>query len=219
MKATDHGTEGLEAYSPPGSSNIKGTASREAILAAARTLLGGKGLSDCSLAAVARAAGCSKASILYHFGTRDGLLHALIAEGTRYLLTTVEAAFSSYEPGDGGIEDAIRLAMTALFREESLQRLTAERELATLGRHDPAVAAAMADSIGSIVEAIAQFGHSIGMEPGLADLRVRAGCMVAATFGQIEIWLYSGGGDPLPHREAAIRSARAIALEGLRGSA
>ncbi|MBW2445220.1 MAG: TetR/AcrR family transcriptional regulator [Deltaproteobacteria bacterium] len=215
MDSRDRGGEVLEAYTPAGSSNIKGAASRAAILDAARTLLGTDGLSGCSLAAVARAAGCSKASILYHFGTRDGLLFALIAEGTNFFLATIEAAFSSYTPGEGGIEDAVRNAMSALFREENLPLLAAERELGSLGHHDPAVAAELIAGVGRLVESIAQFGHSIDLGPDLDELRARAGCMLAATFGQVELWLYSGGGDPAPHREAAIRSSRAIALEGL----
>ncbi len=203
----------LEAYVPAGNLNVKGAASREAILNAARQILGTEGLSGCSLAAVARVAHCSKATILYHFGTRDGLLSALIAEGASFFLATIEAAFSSYAPDTGGIEGAIRTAMTALFREENFVLLSAERELASLGQRDPAVAAELLDGVARLVEAIAEFGLSIDLGPDLDDLRARAGCMVAATFGQVELWVCSGGGAPLVHREAAVRSSRAIALE------
>ena len=205
----------LEAYAPAGSSNVKGAASREAILSAARMILGTQGLSGCSLAAVARGADCSKATILYHFGTRDGLLIALIAEGANFFRATIESAFSSYEPDAGGIEGAIRTAMTDLFREETFLLLSAERELTGLGQRNTAVAEELLQGVAGLVEAIAQFGLSIELSSDLDDLRARAGCMIAATFGQVEIWICSGGGDPMPHREAAIRSARAIALEGL----
>ena len=215
MASQDQTASGLEAYVPAGNPNIKGAASREAILDAARLILGTQGLSGCSLAAVARAAQCSKATILYHFGTRDGLLMALIAEGANFFLATIESAFSSYEPGDGGIEDAIRTAMNALFREESLLLLSAERELGGLGQRDPVVAAELIRGVARLVEAIAQFGLSIELGPDIDELRARAGSMIAATFGQVEIWICSGGGDPRPHREAAVRSSRAIALEGL----
>ncbi len=215
MKSSDRQGEALEVYAPAGNPNAKGTASREAILDATRGILGAKGLSGCSLAAVGRATGCSKATILYHFGTRDGLLMALIAESANFFLATIEAAFSSYTPGEGGIEDAIRTAMAGLFREENLPLLVAERELGSLGQHDPAVAADLATGVARLVESIARFGQLIELGPDLGDLRSRAGCMVAAAFGHVELWLYSGGGDPAPHREAATRSARAIALEGL----
>ncbi|MCP5043967.1 MAG: TetR/AcrR family transcriptional regulator [bacterium] len=205
----------LEAYAPAGTSNVKGAASREAILDSARTILGTQGLSGCSLAAVARGADCSKATILYHFGTRDGLLIALIAEGANFFRATIESAFSSYEPDAGGIEGAIRTAMTDLFREENLLLLSAERELGSMGQRDQAVAEELLHGVSGLVEAIASFALSIELGPDLDDLRARAGCMIAATFGQVEIWLCSGGGNPTPHREAAIRSARAIALEGI----
>ncbi|MBW2385416.1 MAG: hypothetical protein JRG92_17425 [Deltaproteobacteria bacterium] len=130
---------------------------------------------------------------------------ALIAERTNFFLATIDSAFSSYEPGDGGIESAIRAAMTALFHEESLLLLAAERELGGLGQRDPVVAAELIRGVARLVEAIAQFGLSIELGPDLAELRARAGSMIAATFGQVEIWICSGGGDPLPHREAAIR--------------
>ncbi len=205
----------LEAYAPAGTSNVKGAASREAILDSARMILGTQGLSGCSLAAVARGADCSKATILYHFGTRDGLLIALIAEGANFFRATIESAFSSYEPNASGIEGAIRTAMTDLFREENLLLLSAERELGSMGQRDQAVAEELLHGVSGLVEAIASFALSIELGPDLDDLRARAGCMIAATFGQVEIWLCSGGGNPAPHREAAIRSARAIALEGI----
>jgi AcrR family transcriptional regulator len=216
MEWSQRRAKALETYAPVGNSNVKGTASRGTILDAARTILGRQGLSGCSLAAVARVAGCSKATILYHFGTRDGLLVAVIAEGANFFLQTIEAAFSTYEPGQRSIEDAIRSAMTALFRQENHLLLSAERELASLGQRDPAVAAELVDGVARLVEAIAQFGVSIELGPDLDDLRERAGCMVAATFGHVELWLCSGGNDVAPHRDAAVRSARAIALEGLR---
>jgi len=215
MKSRGRTEVGLEAYAPAGSPNVKGAASREAILDAARLILGTHGLSGFSLAAVARGAGCSKATILYHFGTRDGLLIALIAEGASFFLATLESAFSSYRSDDGGLEGAIRTAMTALFRRENLLLLSAERELAGMGQRDPAVAAELIRGVGRLVEEIARFGSSIDLGHDLEELEARAGCMIAATFGQVELWICSGGGDPTPHREAAVRSARAIAVEGL----
>lgn len=205
----------LEAYVPEGRMNVRGAASRGAILDAARQILGTQGLSKLSLATIARAARCSKASVLYHFGTRDGVLIALIAEGASFFLATLESAFSSYEPGDGGIEGAIATAMAALFREENRLLLSAERELAGLGVHDPVVAAELARGVERLVDSITRFGMSIELGPDAEDLRARALCMIAATFGQIELWLCSGDRSPALHREAAIRSARAIALEGL----
>ncbi|MEE3327337.1 MAG: TetR/AcrR family transcriptional regulator [Myxococcota bacterium] len=207
----------LKAYVPAGQPNIKGAASREAILSAAREILGTKGLGGFSLATVARSAACSKGTILYHFGTREGLLTALIAEGTNFFRATLEAAFSSYEPGQGGIEDAIRTAMTDLFRAENRMLLSAERELSGMGQRDEAVAAELLQGVAGLVESIARFGVSISLGPPYPELCARAACVVAATFGHVELWLCSGVEDPQPHREAAIRSARAIVLEGLSG--
>jgi len=205
----------LKAYVPAGQPNLKGTASREAIQSAAREILGTRGLGGFSLATVARSAGCSKGTILYHFGTREGLLIALVAEGVNFFRATLEAAFSSYAPGQGGIEDAIRTAMEDLFRSENRMLLSAERELSGMGQRDEAVAAELLQGVAGLIESIARFGVSISLGPGYPELCERAACVVAATFGHVEVWLCSGGGDPEPHREAAIRSARAIVLEGL----
>jgi len=205
----------LKSYVPAGQPNVKGTASRETILAAARERLGTKGLGGFSLSTVAKSAGCSKGTILYHFGTREGLLKALIAEGANFFRATLESAFSRYEPGQGAIEDAIRLAMTDLFRAENRMLLSAERELSGMGQRDEAVAHELRQGVAVLIQSIARFGVSISLGPDYQELCTRAGCMVAATFGHVDIWLCSGGGDPEPHREAAVRSARAIALEGL----
>ncbi|MDG2050557.1 MAG: TetR/AcrR family transcriptional regulator [Myxococcota bacterium] len=215
---SDHaaqGQENLRSYVPAGQPNVKGAASREAILEAAREILGTKGLGGFSLAAVARAGRCSKGTVLYHFGTREGLLIALISEGANFFRATLESAFSRYESEQGGIGESIRGAMTDLFRSENKMLLSAERELSGMGQRDEAIAAELRSGVASLIESIARFGDSISLGPDYEDLTARALCMVTATFGHVELWLCSGGGDPAPHREAAIRSARAIALEGI----
>ncbi len=55
-----------------------GEAARAAIAKAAVACIGAEGLEACSIAAVAHAAGTAKASVLYHFGSRDGLLSASV---------------------------------------------------------------------------------------------------------------------------------------------
>ncbi|MAJ59698.1 MAG: hypothetical protein CBC48_06740 [bacterium TMED88] len=209
------GANSLRAYVPAGQPNVKGAASREAILEAAREILGTKGMGGFSLAAVARVADCSKGTILYHFGTREGLLVALISEGANFLRATLESAFSRYEPRQGGIEESIRVAMTDLFRSENKMLLSAERELSGMGQRDPAIAAELSSEVATLIESIARFGDTISLGPDYEDLTARALCVVTATFGHVELWLCSGGGDPVPHREAAIRTARAIVLEGI----
>src|SRR5882672_4970668 len=57
----------------------RGAASREAILQAAVRVIGREGLSGASLATVAAEAATSKPAVLYHFGSRDRLLHEVSA--------------------------------------------------------------------------------------------------------------------------------------------
>lgn len=59
-------------------SHRQGAEARAALVAATHQLLGTSGLEATSVAAVAQAAGVAKATVLYHFGTRDALILATV---------------------------------------------------------------------------------------------------------------------------------------------
>jgi AcrR family transcriptional regulator len=63
---------------------------REEILSAAGRLFATVGYKGTSLQTIAAAVGCSKATLLYHFATKDAIIATLVGPPTRDLATLVE---------------------------------------------------------------------------------------------------------------------------------
>src|SRR5262245_10408663 len=102
----------------------RGAASREAILQAAVRVIGREGLAGASLATVAAEAATSKPAVLYHFGSRDRLLHevASLAFGLyRGLLPTDGASTSP--------RTRTEAAISAIFAPENRNLLACVHEL------------------------------------------------------------------------------------------
>jgi AcrR family transcriptional regulator len=80
---------------------------REALLAGAIAHFAEHGVGDTSLRALAEAIGTSHRMLIYHFGSRDGLLAAVVdtvEEGARETLArTVEAAAADPDPTEAGL--------------------------------------------------------------------------------------------------------------------
>jgi AcrR family transcriptional regulator len=98
----------------------RGQEKREAIIDAAMTVFAERGFRDGSLAAVADKVGVSPAGILYHFGSKEDLLLAVIAERDR-------RAAASPVPG-GDVRGLAALKASVRFAEQS----EGERGLAAL---------------------------------------------------------------------------------------
>jgi AcrR family transcriptional regulator len=80
---------------------------REALLAGAIAHFAEHGVGDTSLRALAEAIGTSHRMLIYHFGSRDGLLAAVVdtvEQGARDTLArTVEAAAADPDPTEAGL--------------------------------------------------------------------------------------------------------------------
>jgi AcrR family transcriptional regulator len=108
---------------------------RQAILKAARLLLGKVATSELSLSELARRSGVSKANIYRYFESReDVLLHVWIEE-VRALSEKLERAFAELPPGDAdGVVDAMVKAFAAqpkLCELTSIASSVLERHLST----------------------------------------------------------------------------------------
>ncbi len=73
----------MTATAAPGTKQARGRARRQAIVDAAVGLFATHGFRGTSVAAVAEQAGVTDAGVLYHFGTKDELLLAVLAEHDR----------------------------------------------------------------------------------------------------------------------------------------
>ncbi len=87
----------------PGRTRQPAADRRKAILAAARDVFLERGYANSSIDAMVERSGGSKATVYQLFGSKEGLLAALVTEGAEELAHLVEAL-----PLDGGLEDSLR---------------------------------------------------------------------------------------------------------------
>ncbi|WP_027345493.1 TetR/AcrR family transcriptional regulator [Hamadaea tsunoensis] len=86
------------------------TAAREALLDRCIEVLHAQGFGDLSLREIAAAAGTSHRMLNYHFGSRDGLLAAVVGR----IEATQRAALAALTAGEG---DELRAGATAYWRQ------------------------------------------------------------------------------------------------------
>lgn len=184
--------------SVPGASR-RGAASREAILQAAVRVIGREGLVGASLAAVAKEASTSKPAVLYHFGSRERLLHevASLAVGLyRGLLGPAEAGGPSPR---GRAEAAIR----SIFAPDNRTLLSCIHELVGLGMRDPAVGELIRRSFEEVLQGPMQALAALGPERARAIARA----LITTVHGHVELWLL---GDPLDAKESIESATRSV---------
>ena len=94
------------------------SSTREEILSAAAGLFATVGYKGTSLQDIAGAVGCSKATLLYHFATKEMILATLVAPPVRDLATLVESfgGLSANAARDRAIEGFVDLVLT--YRKE-----------------------------------------------------------------------------------------------------
>lgn len=122
-----------------------------------------QGVAGTSLDDLARRLGITKQAILYHFGSKGGLVDAVLVAGARELLAVMEQASASSEPGWDRVEAIVRSSFAlAVARPELLGLL---RELSRLGPdHSQPVIALLQPLVDSAVDEL---------EAGMVDGRFR----------------------------------------------
>jgi AcrR family transcriptional regulator len=138
---------------------------KQRALGAATVAFAGRGVAATSLDHLAAELGVTKQTILYHFGSKDGLLAAVVASAATELETALQEAIVGSEPGWDRVEATVRSSFALAVRRPELLGLL--REVNRLGSPwservlevlqpliDPAIAA---------------------MEAGMADGRFRPG--------------------------------------------
>jgi AcrR family transcriptional regulator len=139
---------------------------RAALVVAAGELLAERGLAV-QIEDVATQAGVGVATLYRHFGSREGLIHEVLAGRTLELIDRVEAvAASATDPGDA-LGRVVRLIVEVLASERGLVDV-AIRLRAAGGDHEPSFAALMR-AIGRVLRA-AQDAGAARRDVELADL-------------------------------------------------
>jgi len=115
---------------------------RERLLSAAAQLFADHGIDAVSVDVVAEAAGRTSGAVYDHFGSKQGMLLALLDEWEQSLVTVIAAEFELAV----GVSDRLRAVATNLIAhpsEETRRLLLLEQELWLRAARDPAVASAL----------------------------------------------------------------------------
>lgn len=106
-------------------------ATKDRVLAVASVLFAERGYGVVSLDALAAELGVTKQTILYHFGSKSGLLDAVLADATSRLVEALDAAVARADPGWPRVEAVVRAAFALAVRRPELIGLL--REVSRLG--------------------------------------------------------------------------------------
>jgi AcrR family transcriptional regulator len=148
---------------------------RARLLDAAATLFADRGIDAVSVDAVAEAAGRTSGAVYAHFGSKQGLLMALLDEWAHALVTVLAAQFE----GAASVEDRLRAVAADVITQPSDQTrrlLLLERELWLRAARDPEVAAAMRARAGEAHARLAK-GFARWIDQGLIPPVAEAGSL------------------------------------------
>lgn len=175
--------------------------SKQDILDAAVRVVSEVGLPAASLDKIAKAAGATKTTVLYHFSSRDGLVTALGLHALRDFQEGVVTGGRMPEDDFARAEAGVR----SFFRKEYRPALIVMRELMSRGAFDPAAGELVQMAIETRVHMIASL---LDLPAPLALRTARS--LVLAGQGCVDAWICSGHEDPAPYRRAALEVTRAL---------
>jgi AcrR family transcriptional regulator len=176
---------------------LKGQATRERIVQAAREVLIAHGHGGTSTRAVAEAAGVNLSQVHYHFGGRQGLLIEVLDRENEALLARQNALYAA----PGPLSEKWRIACDLLDKDVGSGYVRVLWELWGAGLTDPDIAAGWRDAVShwrDLLESVfAAWVDDVGLELPISP-RVMA-TLVANVFYGIQVDLL--GGIEAPHRE------------------
>ena len=180
--------------------SIRGQATRDRIVDAAREMLVEHGHGGMSTRAVADRAGVRLSLVHYHFGGRHGLLVEVLARENEQLLERQRALYAA----PGPLSEKWRIACDLLDEDMNSGYVRVLWELWSAGLADPELAAgwreAMAGWRGLLASVFETWSQELGIELPLRPLALAA--LVANVFQGIEIELLAGVSEAdSPHRE------------------
>ncbi len=106
-------------------------ATKQRVIGAATAAFAGRGVAGTSLDGLAAELGITKQTILYHFGSKDGLIGAVIEEAAQDLLASFHLAIDVSEPGWDRVVATVRASFALALRRPELLGLL--REINRLG--------------------------------------------------------------------------------------
>ncbi len=194
----------------------QGARSREEILDAAEQLMGARGYAASSISALSKASGLPASSIYWHFGSKSGVLGAVMERGSRRFFTDVGATrlHLSDDPRER-LHALLRRSVDAIRAHPQFLRLFMVLLLGAEGEHtqDEVVAAVRAEG-GRLLAG----GLRLAYEPWGADvadpIAAAAGALALARFAGIFIAIEAAS-DDVDARAAALLDRAVAALHAI----
>ena len=107
---------------------VEGRGTRAALVAAAAALLEQRGPEAVTLRAIGDAAGLSRAAPYRHFGSKEGLLDAVAAEGLRTIRTAMADSMGAHDAPALRLEAGLAAYLAAAVARPATYRLIYRRE-------------------------------------------------------------------------------------------
>jgi len=145
---------------------------RTRILDAAEAIVQARGVAGLTLDAAARQAGVSKGGLLYHFASKEALLHGLLERLTAFLHQDFETCVAAQPEGPGRVARA--MLAWSFGRDEFACNERHERAAAVFlaaFHHDPA----LLDSVRAFIARMREAVAADGLPPGHGAVIMAAG--------------------------------------------
>jgi AcrR family transcriptional regulator len=195
---------------------VRGDATKELILEAARESLREQGYSGTSIRAVAERAGIPLSLVHYHFGSKQAVLVAVLERENKKLLERQQALFAGSEPL------SVKWRAACRFLEDDLESgyVRILWELWAAGLADEELAARWRNATAGwrrlMAEVFEEWSREVGLELPISAAAVAT--LVANLFQGLEVEILAGvSEDESPHRE--VLEAVAQLIEGIESRA
>lgn len=196
--------------------SVRGDATKELILEAARESLREQGYSGTSMRAVAERAGVQLSLVHYHFGSKQAVLVAVLERENEKLLERQQALFAGPEPL------SVKWRAACRFLEDDLESgyVRILWELWAAGLADEELAARWRNATAGwrrlMAEVFEEWSREVGLELPISAAAVAT--LVANLFQGLEVEILAGvSEDESPHRE--VLEAVAQLIEGIEARA
>ena len=196
--------------------SVRGDATKELILEAARESLREQGYSGTSIRAVAERAGVQLSLVHYHFGSKQAVLVAVLERENEKLLERQQALFAGPEPL------SVKWRAACRFLEDDLESgyVRILWELWAAGLADEELAARWRTATAGwrrlMAEVFEEWSREVGLELPISAAAVAT--LVANLFQGLEVEILAGvSEDESPHRE--VLEAVAQLIEGIESRA
>lgn len=163
-----------------------GPDARTRVLDAAESIVRARGVPGLTLEAAAREAGVSKGGLLYHFGSKEALLAALLTRLAEFVSQDFVQAMERLPPGPGRAARAMLAWGLEVSEAEANERCDrAAAVFLAAFHHDPA----LLDPIRAVIAGLREAVAADGLRPGhgMAIMAAMDGLFMARIFGMYEL--------------------------------